>query len=133
MVRQHHRRHVWLIACALPWLCITSHGADDDAARAIITGARKGNCIICHFIPVAGVPSNAFGNLGPSLTGVGSRLTPVQIRNRIVDPRPLSPKSVMPAYGSTTGLYRVQSAYRGRPILTDAEIDTVVAYLSGLK
>jgi len=39
----------------------------------------------------------------------------------------------MPAYGSTAGLYRVQRLYRGRPILTDTEIDAVVAYLSALK
>jgi sulfur-oxidizing protein SoxX len=134
MVRQHHLRHVWLIACALSRLCIAGDGTERGAtARTIITDAHKGNCIICHIIPGARVPSDAFGDLGPSLVGVGSRLTPAQIKARIVDPRRLSPETVMPAYGSIMGLYRVQSTYRGRPILTDAEIDAVVAYLSALK
>jgi L-cysteine S-thiosulfotransferase len=133
MVRQHHVRHVWLIAAALPWLCIAARGTEKDAARAILTDAHKGNCITCHVIPISGVPANAFGNLGPALTGVGSRLRPEQIKARIVDPRPLTPGTIMPAYGSVTGLYRVQTDYLGKPILTDAEIDMLVAYLSALK
>jgi L-cysteine S-thiosulfotransferase len=133
MVRQHYVRNVWLVACALPWLCVAGYGAETDRARAIISNPQKGNCIICHFIPLAGVPSNAFGNLGPSLAGVGSRLTRAQIKSRIADPRVLLPETVMPAYGSTKGLYRVASAYRSRPILTDAEIETLVAYLCTLK
>lgn len=133
MVRQHHCRHVWLIAFVLPYWSIVSHATEEDAARAVITDARKGNCIICHVIPLAGVPGNSFGDLGPSLAGVGRRLTPAQIKARIVDPRLLTPETVMPAYGSVAGLYRVQSAYRGRPILNGTEIDTLVAYLSALK
>jgi L-cysteine S-thiosulfotransferase len=133
MVHKHHSRHVWLIACTLGLGCFRSYGADQDAARVIITDARQGNCIICHFIPIPGVPDNAFGNLGPSLAGVGSRLTPSQIKARIVDPRLLSAETVMPAYGSTAGLYRVQNEYRGRTILTDAQIDALVAYLSSLQ
>ena len=132
MVCQHHIRDVCLIVCTLPWLCTTGHGAE-DTARAIITDVRRGNCIICHVIPVAGLSDNDAGNLGPSLAGVGSRLTPAQIRARIVDSRQLSPDTVMPAYGSTSRLYRVQAAYRGKTILTDAEIDEVVTYLSALK
>jgi len=133
MVRQHHRRHVWLIALALPWLSTEVYGAEDGAARAIITDSRQGNCISCHVIPIPGLPGNAFGNLGPSLAGVGSRLKAAQIKARIIDPRSLSPDTIMPAYGSTRGLYRVQSTYRDKPILTDVQIDAVVAYLSSLK
>ena len=130
MVCQHHRRHVWLIVLA--WLpCTGAHGAED--ARAIMTDSRKGNCIICHYIPIEGVPGNAFGDIGPSLAGVGSRLSPAGIEARIVDPRLSSPQTLMPAYGSTAGLYRVQSVYRDKPILTTEEISAVVAYLSKLK
>jgi sulfur-oxidizing protein SoxX len=135
MVREHHFRHVRLIGCVLASLCgtATAGSAAATAASALIIDPSKGNCTACHFVPVAGLPSNAFGNIGPSLEGVGSRLTPAQVRMRIVDPRSLASQTVMPAYGSTTGLYRVQSAYRGRPILTDREIDAVVTYLSALK
>jgi sulfur-oxidizing protein SoxX len=121
-----------LIACALQCIALGAYGAGEEA-RTIISDAGRGNCVVCHFIPGAGVPSNAFGNLGPSLADVGLRLSPAQIKARIVDPRVLSPDTVMPPYGSTVGLFRVQSGYRGKPILTQAEIDTVVAYLSTLK
>jgi len=132
MVRKRHVRNVSLIELTL--LCLpTSAYSAEDAARAIIMDARRGNCIICHEIPLANVASNAFGNLGPSLAGVGSRLTAAQIKARIVDPRKFSRETVMPAYGSTVQLYRVQAAYRGKPILTEQEIDAVVAYLSSLQ
>ena len=49
------------------------------------------------------------------------------------DPRDDSPNTLMPAYGSTAGLYRVRKAYENRSILTDAEIEQVVNYLSALK
>jgi L-cysteine S-thiosulfotransferase len=133
MVYQHHCRHVWLIAFSLSCPSGVGHATEEGAARALITDTRKGNCIICHYIPLPGVPSIAFGDLGPSLAGVGARLTPAQIKARIVDPRPMTPDTVMPAYGSIIGLYRVQNAYRGRPILTEAEIESLVAYLSALK
>jgi sulfur-oxidizing protein SoxX len=38
----------------------------------------------------------------------------------------------MPAYGNVENLNRVGSAWRGRPILTPAQIDDVVAFLSTL-
>ena len=106
-------------------------GAED--ARAIMTDSRRGNCVICHYIPIEGVPRNAFGDIGPSLAGVGSRLDPRAIEARIVDPRLSSPQTVMPSYGSTAGLCRVESQYRDKPILTPMEISAVVAYLSKLK
>lgn len=121
----------WLAALLLS--CAGRSSAADAAARALLTDASKGNCIICHVIPLAGVPANAFGNLGPSLEGVGGRLTAAQIRARIIDPRPTVPDTVMPAYGSTQGLYRVQREYRGRTILTRQEIEVLVAYLGELK
>jgi sulfur-oxidizing protein SoxX len=130
VVRQHHRRHVWLTGALLAWAAVA---AKADTARDIMTDSRRGNCIICHRIPLEGVPAGAFGNIGPALAGVGSRLSAAQIRARIVDPRAISPQSIMPAYGSTRDLYRVQQRYQGKTILTDSEIDIVVTYLSGLK
>jgi L-cysteine S-thiosulfotransferase len=129
MVCKHHRRHVWLIAALLCGLA----RADDESARAIMTDSRRGNCIACHRIPLGGIPAGAFGNIGPSLEGVGARLTATKIRQRIVDPRRDSPDTLMPPYGSTEGLYRVQRTYENRSILTEAEIEQVVAYLSALK
>jgi L-cysteine S-thiosulfotransferase len=129
MVCKHHRRHVCLIAALL---CGFAR-ADDESAPALMTDSRRGNCIACHRIPLAGIPEGAFGNIGPSLEGVGARLSASKIKQRIVDPRRESPRTLMPPYGSTEGLYRVQKPYEDRSILTDAEIEQVVAYLSALK
>ncbi len=80
-----------------------------------------------------GMPPEAFGNLGPSLAGIGSRSTPEALRQRIADPRIASPQTIMPAYAVSTGLYRVQPAYAGKPLLTPEEVDDVVAFLTTLK
>jgi L-cysteine S-thiosulfotransferase len=133
MVRKHHRRHVRLIALCGLAAAQAAAPADMQRGIAVVIDARKGNCVICHSMPIDGMPAEAFGNLGPALASVGSRLTPDAIRRRIVDPRAASPDTIMPAYAVSTGLYRVQRAYVNRPILTAQEIDDVVAYLSSLK
>jgi L-cysteine S-thiosulfotransferase len=55
------------------------------------------------------------------------------LRQRIVDPRVLSPDTVMPPYFVTTGLTRVQTAYVGKTILSAQEVEDVVAYLASLE
>jgi sulfur-oxidizing protein SoxX len=130
MVFEHHQRHVRLIGALLSFAAVSAHA---DTAQAIMTDSSRGNCIICHRIPLEGVPTGAFGNLGPALAHVGSRLRRDQIRARIVDARTIFPLTIMPPYGTTLGLYRVQRQYQGRTILTDVEIELVVTYLSGLK
>jgi sulfur-oxidizing protein SoxX len=122
-----------LIAAVLCCINLAARGGEAEAVRKLLTDPGKGNCIICHFIPLPGISADAAGNLGPSLAHVGSRMTSGQIKARIVDPRPSSPDTAMPAYGSTTALFRVQGAYAGKPILTEAEIDAVTAYLETLK
>jgi sulfur-oxidizing protein SoxX len=78
-------------------------------------------------MPIAEVP--AFGNLGPPLVGVASRLSEPQIRLRLVNPKRINPETIMPAYHRAEGLTRVAEKYRGRPILSAQEIEDVVAYL----
>ena len=104
-----------------------------DAARgaAIVRNRETANCLICHAIPDA--REHFMGDVGPSLAGVGSRLTPGQIRLRVVDPTRLNPGAVMPAYHRVEGLTRVDARHQGRPVLTAMEIEDVVAYLAGLK
>ena len=106
---------------------------DAERGRAVVADPRKGNCVICHAIPMTGLPPDAFGNLGPALAGVGLRLTPEVLRQRIIDPRTTFPDTIMPAYAVSTGLYRVQQGYAGKPILTPQEVDDVVAFLMTLK
>jgi sulfur-oxidizing protein SoxX len=112
---------------------LTGQAGDPVRGRVIATDARKGNCIICHAMPIPELSSDAFGNIGPSLAGIGSRLGAPALRQRIVDPRVLSPDTVMPPYFATTGFTRVQAAYVGMTILSAQEVEDLVAYLASLK
>jgi L-cysteine S-thiosulfotransferase len=102
-----------------------------ERGRAVVLDPARGNCVICHPMPV---PEVEFpGDVGPDLAGVGSRYDAGQLRLRVVDPKRLNPDTVMPAYYRVEGLYRVLNPYRGEPILTAQEVEDVVAYLLTLK
>ena len=73
------------------------------------------------------------GDLAPDLAGVGSRLSPGQLRLRIVDQTRVNPRSIMPPYHRTDDLLRVGARWRGQPALTAQQIEDVVAYLASLK
>jgi len=108
-------------------------GLRGDAVRgaAVVRNRESANCLICHSIPD---PTEPFmGEVGPPLAGVGTRLTPGQIRLRLVDPTLLNPGAVMPAYHRVAGLVNVDPRWRGRPVLTAQEIEDVVAYLATLQ
>jgi sulfur-oxidizing protein SoxX len=108
-------------------------GAKGDAARgrAIVASRQAGLCLLCHSGPF---PEERFqGTLAPDLTGIGSRLSEGQIRLRIVDPGRFNPSTIMPAYFRTEGLARVAPSFKGKPILSAAQIEDVVAYLATLK
>jgi sulfur-oxidizing protein SoxX len=112
---------------------LTGQAGDPARGKAVAADARKGNCIICHSMPMPEFSADAFGNIGPSLAGIGSRLGAPQLRQRIVDPRILFADSVMPPYFATTGLTRVQTAYVGKTILSAQDVEDLVAYLASLK
>jgi sulfur-oxidizing protein SoxX len=107
-------------------------GAPGDAARgrAVILG-RDGNCLLCHQLPGSG--ERFEGDVAPTLAGVGERLTPGQIRLRLVDSTKVNPDAIMPPYFRVDSLTRVQSAYRGKPVLTAEQIEDLVAFLAELK
>ena len=109
---------------------LSKEPGDAQRGREVVVG-RDANCLLCHSIPD---PSQRFmGNVAPPLAGVGSRLTPGQIRLRVVDPTRVNPDVAMPAYYRTHGLDRVMEQYRGKPVLTAQQIEDVVAYLSTLR
>lgn len=92
---------------------------------------QVGLCLLCHSGPF---PEERFqGAIGPDLNGIGARLSENQIRLRLVDPARFNPETVMPAYRRTEGLVRVAPAFRGKPILTQEQIEDVVAFLATLK
>ncbi len=156
MVRQHHQRNLRLTAAGagLALTALAAGGAalvpfsvgesgieaplidtpgDVRRGMAVAVNSDEGNCIICHAMPIPGVPEGAFGDLGPPLAGVGDRLTEAQLRLRIVDPKIENPDTMMPAYYRVDGLRQVDKAHAGKPILTAQQVEDVVAFLKTLK
>ncbi|MDB5405148.1 MAG: soxX [Rhodospirillales bacterium] len=108
-------------------------GAPGDAARgrAIVFNRQVGLCLLCHSGPF---PDEKFqGNLAPDLSGAGARSSIGQLRLRLVDASRLNPATIMPSYYRTEGLTRVAPAFVGKPILTAAQIEDVVAFLATLQ
>jgi len=109
---------------------LTGSAGDAARGRAIIIDRQKGFCLLCHSGPFNEEPLQ--GNLAPSLAGAGSRWNEGQLRLRLMDNKRVNPESIMPAYHRIEGLNRVGSVWRDRPILTAAEIEDVLAFLTGL-
>lgn len=106
-------------------------GAPDPARGREVVMGRDGNCLLCHALPETG--ARFMGNIGPSLSGVGARLSAGQLRLRLVDSMRLNPDTIMPSYYRVDGLNRVAEAYRGKPILTEQQIEDTIAYLAILR
>jgi sulfur-oxidizing protein SoxX len=120
-------------AAAAPGIPAPLSNAAADAARgrAIVANRQLGLCLLCHTGPI---PEERFqGNLAPDLAGAGERWSAAELRLRIVDPGRLNPATIMPAYYKTDGLTRVAAALTGKPILTAAQVEDVVAYLQTLR
>ena len=99
--------------------------------RRVVLDRAEGNCLICHKLPEPGEPFQ--GELGPDLTGAGSRLTSGQLRLRLVDQSRLNPATIMPPYYRVADLVRVAEKWRDRPVLDAQAIEDVVVYLGSLK
>ena len=107
---------------------LTGAVGDPARGRAIILDHRLGSCLLCHSGPL---PEERFqGTLAPDLSGAGSRWSTGQLRLRLVDATRLNPDTIMPPYYRVDGLSRVGSAWLGKPILTAAQIEDVIAFLS---
>ena len=105
---------------------------DAKRGRAIAGNQSRGNCLACHLLPIPEEPF--FGNLGPPLTGIGSRQAIGMIRLHVVDQSRFNPETVMPGYYRTPAqLNRVAKELKGKTWLNAQEIEDVVAYLASLK
>ncbi len=104
---------------------------DAERGKAIVLDRRIGNCLICHAFPIEGEKFQ--GELGPSMHGLGSRLTPGQIRLRLIDESRINPETLMPPYYRVDGLTNVAPEYQGQPVLNAQQIEDVVAYLANLR
>jgi len=107
-------------------------GTPGDAARGrALVLARTTTCILCHSGPF---PETRFqGDLAPDLTGAGNRWSVSQLRLRLVDASRFNAQTIMPSYYRNDGLVRVGRSFAGKPILSAAEIEDIVAYLATLR
>lgn len=107
-------------------------GSPGNAARGrALVLARTTTCILCHSGPF---PETRFqGDLAPDLTGAGNRWSVGQLRLRLVDASRFNPETIMPSYYRADGLVRVGRNFAGKPILSAAEIEDIVAFLATLR
>ena len=110
---------------------LTGRPGDPVSGRTLMLDQRTSTCLLCHAGPFP--EQRLQGTVGPSLTGVGDRLTAGQIRLRLVDATRVNPETSMPRFYVDIGLTRVAPAYAGRPVLDAEQIEDLVAFLSTLK
>ena len=104
---------------------------DLHAGAAVFVNREEGHCVLCHKVSSLAAPFQ--GNLGPDLSSVGDRLTPAQIRFRIVDASKLNPATIMPPYYRTKNLHQQTKATAGKPVLSANDVEQLVYYLSSLQ
>jgi L-cysteine S-thiosulfotransferase len=109
---------------------LTGAAGDPASGRVIVLDRRLG-AVSCA-TPV-GFPKSGFKGVGADLSGAGSRWSAGQFRLRPVDATRVNPNTIMPSYYRVDGVTRVGSAWRGKPMLTAAQIEDVVAFLSTLR
>jgi L-cysteine S-thiosulfotransferase len=109
---------------------LTDARGDPKRGERIVADGNAGNCFLCHTVPDSAATA---GDIGPPLAGIGGRAKEGELRLRLVDATKLNPDSVMPAYHRIEALNRVDSRYRGKPLLTAHQIEDVIAYLLTLK
>lgn len=122
---------LWPQALDASPLPLANMRASVAAGRQIFADRATGNCLLCHRI--TGLDAPFQGNVGPDLTLVGQRLSPAQLRFRIVDAARLNPATIMPPYYRTAGLRQVAQEYRGRTVLSAEQVEHLVAYLASLQ
>jgi len=121
----------WCNAVVGLLITTTVFAGDPEKGRAIVANRQLGLCLLCHSGPF---PEERFqGNLAPDLRGVGARLNEDQLRQRLLDPARFNPKTIMPAYAKNDGLTRVAPSLHGKTLLSNEQIEDVVAYLATLK
>ena len=109
---------------------LTGVAGDPVRGRQVVRDLEKATCLICHRMPIPEEPNH--GDIGPPLAGIGARLTPAELRQRIVDPTVANPRTVMPAYFRRDGLNRVLARFAGQTIYAAQDVEDVVAYLATL-
>ncbi len=120
-----------VLALALAGAASHVQAGDPVQGKAVFLDRELGHCILCHQVRSLDAPFQ--GNIGPDLSTVADRFSLEELRNKVVDPSTTNPETTMPAYHRTSGLVQVTPEYRGKPILSRAELDDLVAYLATLR
>lgn len=112
---------------------LTGGTGDPVRGAALMSDRHRSLCTLCHGGPFP--DPHLHGTLAPDLAGVGVRLSEGQIRLRVVDMKRLMPDTIMPSYHGVAEEEgrRIASGWRGKPILSGADIEDIVAYLATLK
>jgi sulfur-oxidizing protein SoxX len=110
---------------------LTPQAGDSIRGRALVANRQLSMCLLCHQAPIA--EARFQGDVSTSLAGVGLRWTAAQLRLRLVNPRLLTPDSVMPAYYRVEGLKRVSGGWRDKPLLDAQQIEDIIAWLQTLQ
>ena len=110
---------------------LAAEPGDPVRGRTLIMARDNANCVLCHAVPD---PAIRFaGDVGPSLAGVGRKLTVPQLRLRVVDELQVNRATVMPSYYKVAGLVQVGAPYVDKPILSAREVEDIVAWLATLQ
>jgi len=110
---------------------LTGKAGDAKNGRKLAIHRKKGNCLACHEMPI---PEQAFhGKIGPSLKGIASRMSEGEMRLRIVNPKVANEDTIMPAFYKKDGFTRVLKKFKGKTMLSAAQIEDIIAYLNTLK
>lgn len=119
----------WL-AGSLVMQSFARYDGNPEAGRKLALHPDKGDCVVCHQVHPGAAEQQ--GNVGPPLMDVAERMSEADLFARIKDPRRFNRETLMPPYGSTNNLHRVADEFKGKPILTDEEIEDIVAWLTTL-
>ena len=106
---------------------------DPERGAALMSDRQRSLCTLCHSGPFP--DPHLHGTLAPDLADVGARFSEGQLRLRVADMKRLAPNTIMPSYYRIAEREsgRVAAGWRGKPILTGADIEDIVAYLATLK
>jgi sulfur-oxidizing protein SoxX len=111
---------------------LTNQPGDSARGRRVVADASNSTCLICHEVPaLPEFPDQ--GKIGPPLEGLGTRYTADELRLRLVNPKLITPDTMMPAYYRTEGLTRVQQQFVGRTIYSAQDIEDAIAFLMTIR